>query len=362
MKNPNGYGSITKLKRKNLRKPYNVRVTVDIKNGKQIRKSIGYFATKQEALHALEEYQSNKYDIDYSSKTLDDLWQEWVKVKLDDENLADSTRRGYLFSYKHIPEDLKNKIFIKIIFKDYQDMFNELRKTLSHETLSKMKTNLNQLYNYAINNQIITTNFIGNLNIGSSKHKGEAMIFTDDQIRRIWNIIKYQEGNKEAQTAAKIIIMLIYNGCRISEFLNLNVQDVHLSEGYFEIKEAKTKAGLRKVPIHKKMLHIYEEFYDNTNQYLLVCPSTGRNYSYANFRDSYWDKFCAENNWNKDLTPHNARKTCSSLLKRFNADMTYQKLILGHEGALSLTEKIYTNVDVEKLVETINLIPEPDKL
>ena len=39
--------------------------------------------------------------------------------------------------------------------------------------------------------------------------------------------------------------------------------------------------------------------------------------------------------------------------------MTYQKLILGHEGALSLTEKVYTKVDVEKLIETVNLIPAP---
>lgn len=50
MKNPNGYGSITKLKRKNLRKPYNVRVTVKIEGDKQIKKSLGYFRTKEEAL------------------------------------------------------------------------------------------------------------------------------------------------------------------------------------------------------------------------------------------------------------------------------------------------------------------------
>lgn len=359
MKNPNGYGSITKLKRKNLRKPYNVRITVDIKNGKQVRKSIGYFATKQEALHALETYQENKYNVDYLSKTFEELWKEWTQNKLNDEGLSESTKRGYIYAEKCITDDIKKKKFVELKFKDYQDMFNELKKTMQYDSLRKVRSSISQLFDYAINNEIITTNYIKNINIGHSRRKGEVLIFTDEQIKHLWTIIESGYGNKEAQLTAKIMIMLIYNGCRISEFLNLKIEDVFIGDGYFQIQNAKTEAGIRKVPIHRKMTQIYEEFYDSKNEYLLTNENNGKKFSYANFRDSYWDRFVEENNWNKELTPHNARKTFSSLLKRFDADMTYQKLILGHEGALSLTEKVYTKVDVEKLIETVNLIPDP---
>ena len=53
MKNSNGSGSISKLKGKR-RKPWYVRATIEFSSdGKQIRKSIGTFATKREAQEAL---------------------------------------------------------------------------------------------------------------------------------------------------------------------------------------------------------------------------------------------------------------------------------------------------------------------
>lgn len=55
MKLPNGYGSMTKLKRRC--KPYAARVTVGwTDDGRQIKKYLGTFRTRREALNALAEY------------------------------------------------------------------------------------------------------------------------------------------------------------------------------------------------------------------------------------------------------------------------------------------------------------------
>ena len=43
-------------------------------------------------------------------------------------------------------------------------------------------------------------------------------------------------------------------------------------------------------------------------------------------------------------------------MKHAKVVSTYQKLILGHEGALNLTERVYTVVPVSDLVEAINKI------
>jgi integrase len=198
--------------------------------------------------------------------------------------------------------------------------------------------------------------------LGKSPKKGEAKIFTDEQIRKMYNVLYYNQANEEAIFTIKTVLMLIYNGCRISEFLSLKTADVNLSEQYFEIKEAKTEAGIRKVPIHKCMLRYYQDFYDSNNEYLLTNPKTKKKYSYANYRDSYFDRLKIELEWDEDITPHNARKTCASLLKKYGVDATYQKLIIGHEGALDLTERTYTYIDVEQLVEAINQIPSVDTL
>ena len=150
--------------------------------------------------------------------------------------------------------------------------------------------------------------------------------------------------------------MLIFNGCRISEFLNLKTCNVNLKEHYIKITDAKTEAGDRLIPIHQGVLNIYQELYDPNNEYFLINPNNNKKFSYANFRDSYFDQFRSLLKLDDEITPHNCRKTFSSLLKRFNADPTYQKLILGHEGALDLTEKTYTAVSFDKLEDTVNLI------
>ena len=54
MKNPNGYGSVFKLSG-NRRKPYTIRVTVNIKDGKQKYKYLSYHTTRKEATRELSE-------------------------------------------------------------------------------------------------------------------------------------------------------------------------------------------------------------------------------------------------------------------------------------------------------------------
>lgn len=64
---PNGFGQITKLKQKNLRKPYRAMVTVGkTEEGRPISKLLkptAYFETYNEAYEALLEYNKNPFDL-----------------------------------------------------------------------------------------------------------------------------------------------------------------------------------------------------------------------------------------------------------------------------------------------------------
>ena len=53
-------------------------------------------------------------------------------------------------------------------------------------------------------------------------------------------------------------------------------------------------------------------------------------------------------------TPHCTRHTCISLLAEAKVDQTSIKLIVGHRGAMSLTERVYTHLDVDTLIEAVN--------
>jgi integrase len=59
---------------------------------------------------------------------------------------------------------------------------------------------------------------------------------------------------------------------------------------------------------------------------------------------------------NIDRTPHCCRHTCISMLADTHVDKTAIKKIVGHSGAMTLTEKVYAHLDINELVKAINLI------
>ena len=59
---------------------------------------------------------------------------------------------------------------------------------------------------------------------------------------------------------------------------------------------------------------------------------------------------------NMEHLPHDTRHTTISLLAKAKVEQTTIKKIVGHSGAMTLTEKVYTHLDVKELLEAINLI------
>ena len=76
--------------------------------------------------------------------------------------------------------------------------------------------------------------------------------------------------------------------------------------------------------------------------------------SYENYRDTYWDNQIKL--LNLDYTPHSTRHTFISMLARINTNPTVIKKIVGHSGAMSLTERVYTHFEIKELIDAVNKI------
>ncbi len=145
--------------------------------------------------------------------------------------------------------------------------------------------------------------------------------------------------------------MLIYSGVRISELLDLKKEHLHIKERYFDIIEAETTNGIRKVPIAKKTLPFFQSWMAKNNDcnYLLSTPE-GSHFLYRNYYDSYWKPFFEELDLNHK--PHDTRHTTISPLAMTNANPK----IVGHTGAMSLTERVYTHFEIQPLLDAIDEI------
>lgn len=149
--------------------------------------------------------------------------------------------------------------------------------------------------------------------------------------------------------------MLIYTGCRIGELLDLKKENVNLNEKWFDIIASKTEAGIRKVPIHDKVLPFFQEWMTKNDCEYLISTPDAKHFDYRNYYDSYWKPFMEQMNF--DHHPHETRHTCISLLARAGVDERLTKKIVGHKGQ-GVTETVYTHFEIEELIIAINQIKE----
>lgn len=333
------------------RNPYMVRKTIgweyDPAKDKQVQKYaiIGYAATKAEAIQMLADYNLNPFDVKASKITFQEVYEKWSKAKFP--TISKSNVHGYEASYK-VCGTLYNRIFKEIRLADLQLVVDTCGKNFP--TLKKLKGLFSQLYEYAMKNDICNKDYSEYVDILQYKEKNpdkrDHNKFTKEEVDRLWELYD--------QPFYQIILMLVYNGCRISEFLDLKKEHINLEQQYFDVIASKTENGIRRVPIADKVLPFYKAWYESSDcEYLLHTPQN-QHFDYRNYKDSYWAPLMESLGF--DHLPHDTRHTCISMLVEAHVDQTMIKKIVGHSGAMTLTEKVYTHLDVEALVEAINKI------
>ena len=333
------------------RRPYVVKKTVgwhydEVKDKMiQDQMTIGYAATRAEGLQMLAEYNNNPFDLKASRVTFQEVYERWSKEKFP--TISHSNVKGYEASYK-VCTALYSKVFRDMKLVDLQTVVDTCGK--NYPTLKKLKSLFSQLYDYAMKNDICSKDYAEFVDIARFRDKNpdkrDRNKFTKTEIGRLWTLSE--------DPYYQIVLMLIYNGCRISEFLDLKKENVHLDEQYFDVIASKTENGLRKVPIADKLLPFYRSWYEGSKcEYLLHTPDQ-KHFDYRNYYDSYFTPLMEQLGF--DHKPHDTRHTCISKLTEAHVDQTMIKKIVGHSGAMTLTERVYTHLDIETLVEAINRI------
>lgn len=349
MKLANGTGTVYKLSG-NRRNPYIVRKTIgwDIdpitEKRKQLYITIGYAPTRAKGMEMLMNYNQNPYDVESAKITFEEVFEKWSKDKFP--TISDSNIKGYNASYKCC-SSLYKRVFKDIKLIDLQKVIDDSGK--NYPTLRKLKVLLNQMYEYAMKYEICNKDYSQYIDIVKFKDKNpnktDRSPFSKDELSSLW----LQKNNKYVQ----IVLMLIYSGLRVSELLNLKCENVNLEEHCFDIIKSKTDSGIRKVPIADKVYDFYTKWYNEKSEFL-IHTDDGKKFTYRNYYDSYWTP--AMELIDSTHKPHDTRHTCVSMLTEKEVSPTIIKKIIGHSGAMSLTERVYTHVNVQELLEAINRI------
>lgn len=361
MRLPNGFGQITKIDNKRLRNPYRVMVTVGKDEyGKPICKILkpkGYFKTYNEAYEALVEYNRSPYQF-ASSMTLKEVYDEWLK-EYNVSGVAESTKRVMCASWKYLkplwdmPIGEVRPISMKKCIED---------ANVGNSSKKNMKLILNKVFDYAIENGIVETNYARNFTLPKNITRSIALNyrghipFTDEEMQKIKenvNIIPYCD----------ILYYQCYSGWRPNELCGLKTANVNLNSNII-IGGGKTRAGTnRRVPIHPKVRNIIEKYYkeaiDEKRENLFGCPDRRLKdapniMTYTLYRKRFID-IKEKLGLATEHSPHDARVQFATMAKKYNVDEYAIKRIMGHE-IKDITEKVYTKRDDEWLMTEIEKI------
>ena len=328
----NGTGSIYKRKG-NLRKPWVARITLSWdEDDKRISETLGHYAERAEAEQVLRDYFEG-YLNDMSDIILKDLYTEWSETKF--KHISHSTIDNYKAAWLHIKK-LGHLRFRDIRVPHWQEIIDSL--SMSRSSLHKIKTLAVSLSDYALQNDIVRTNYAKFIKLPKWTKK-EKNIFTDAEIKKMF---------KCDYEWIDTVLIMIYTGLRIGELVALTKFQIDLDNKTLTTG-SKTDAGDRVVPIHDKIFPFIKERYKGSH----LLEEKDKPMTTNRYRQYYY--VALEQAGVERKTPHACRHTFASILARKNVDTLSIQKLMGHTD-YALTANVYSHPQIKQLRKAISRI------
>ena len=367
---PNGFGNITEIKNRNLRKPFRAMVCVGkTTEGKPICKLLkpeAYFKTYNDAYQALWEYNKNPYDLD-DSITVKELYERWTEEYFPTLKSTSSQRTiKSAWSYCSSIYDMRAKDVRSHHIKGCMDHgvieYKGQIKSPTDGVKARIKSMFNLMMDYAYEHDIVVKNYARSFDISDTildnieQAKRSHISFTEKEMEILWD-------NVNKKQYVDILLIQCYSGWRPQELGLIELKNVDLNNWTF-VGGMKTNAGKnRVVPIHHAIRHLvvarYKEAESMGSNYLFNCADATTHRSnikltYDKYQKSF-TKIIQELNLNPDHRAHDPRHHFVTIAKKYNVDEYAIKYIIGHKIA-DLTESTYTDRDIEWLKSEIEKI------
>lgn len=353
-----GSGSIYKNSG-NRSKPYLAIVTLgyDDEDGHQIKKTIGTYATQEEAQNALDVYNMQRAGLIRQSNvipTFDELKKDKVKCPTvkeiwdivfeeDIEKKSYSTMINCKVAFKNISE-IHHMQISDVNLHILQPIFDKvMQQGAGNSKLNTMKVVCKKIFNYALKYDYVDKDY-------SQYIQYEA---TNEPIRdrKLFSNTEIQSLIKNGSIEAKIVLIAIFTGLRPQELVGIEKENVHLDENYI-VGGMKTKNGKdRIIPIHNTIKPYIEELINNDNQYLIF-NINGRT-GYMKYTSEVFKPLMKQIGIKHD--PYDTRHTFATLAKLSNVNEFARKKIMGHSSN-DLTDDVYTHAPIEFLLKEVNKI------
>lgn len=329
---PRGTGSVWKDVR-NKSRPF-VAVAAD-------GTRIGTFSTSGEAVKALDDVNASKISPERQTYTLADVYDRWSELHYP--KITVKAQQTYANAYRKAAS-LHDRRIAELKTEDYQRVLSQMMEAGASRSLCEKERQLfSQLCQYAINQDIIRTNYSTALVLPEASAP-KTRVLSADEVQAI----RTTTDDARLGETARIALTLIYTGMRLNELLTARRENVHADEGYL-IGGEKTEAGRdRVIPLHPDIMPYILQWLDGNDTPYLIPSKYGLPRDHNNVRKSFnslMRKLGIEG-----VTPHTCRHTAATKFAAAGLPPEVTKQILGHAD-ITTTLNIYTHPDIQNLIE-----------
>ena len=286
-----------------------------------------------------------------------DILKKYKLYLLTNKHLSDNSVDSYLLDiYKYLEYMEKSKInnikkikkediynYLKSLDNNKYSIYSVVRKISSIKTFHRYLSSIYEINDVSID--IDTPRF----------YKKLPNILTIEEVENLLNI--KLETAFDYRNKAMLEVMYA-TGLRVSELVNLELNNVNLDEGYVRCFGKGNKERI--VPLGEialKYLKIYIDDYRDSLKKRCLCDKIFlNNHGKGITRQGFFiilKEIAEEKGIKKNITPHMLRHSFATHLLNNGADLRSIQVMLGHSN-LSTTQ-IYTNVSNEVLKENYEL-------
>ena len=285
---------------------------------------------------------------------LSDLITEFLRYLLIDKGYSENTIESYKRDLDKFLEYNKNTSIDNISNEDLKKYIKYLNDDgLNEKSIARNISSLKSFYKFLVISKYISSNTSDSLYLPKIK-KSLPSTLTEEEVTSLLDI----DLTDNFSYRNKAMLELLYaTGLRVSELINLRLQDIDFSQDIIRTFGKGSKERI--IPIGdyaKEYLEKYIYEYRSSmlkrenNEYIFL-----NNHGKQMTRQGFFKiikKIAKEKGINKELSPHTLRHSFASHLLKYGADLRTIQELLGHSDIS--TTQIYTHITNEELKQNYN--------
>ncbi len=275
------------------------------------------------------------------------LITEFIDYLLFEKKYSKNTIDSYKRDLKKANVFLK-KDFIRLTKKDIQNYIQSLSKGENSSSVSRNISTLKSFYKFLELNKYTNTNPLTTISNPKAR-KSLPKVLSEEEVDKLLDI----NLKTDFDYRNKAMLELMYSsGLRVSELINLTVNDIDLKNAYVRIFGKGSKERI--VPLNDYAIEALSNYILNHRKSLFKHGES--NYLFLNnhgnkmTRQGFFkilQKIAKEKNIKSELSPHTLRHSFATHLLKHGADLRSIQELLGHSDIS--TTQIYTHITSERL-------------